>query len=297
MHGVTLGYIGLSVSDVAAWRRLALDVLGLLPARTLPGGGLSLRMDGHRERIFLIPGPDDLAFVGWQAPDAATLARLADRTGAVSDPELAQKRGVGALLRCEDPSGLPTELFCDPPLAATAFHAPLVPSGFVADDLGLGHLVLSSKDDAAMECFYCDSLGFRLSDRIACELHGHRVDLGFYHAPSSPGRPARHHTVAFGGRQRSRMHHFMLEVASLDDVGRAYDRAIAAGVRVMQTLGRHPNDRMLSFYAKTPSGTQLELGWGGRLVDDETWSVGTYDRISDWGHHPPAALAQKRPQP
>ena len=36
----------------------------------------------------------------------------------------------------------------------------------------------------------------------------------------------------------------------------------------MQTLGRHPNDRMFSFYAKTPSGFQFEFGWGGREVDD-----------------------------
>ena len=59
----------------------------------------------------------------------------------------------------------------------------------------------------------------------------------------------------------------------------------------MQTLGRHPNDGMCSFYAKTPSGFQFELGWGGREVDDATWAPTTYDHISEWGHHPPSSLA------
>jgi hypothetical protein len=59
----------------------------------------------------------------------------------------------------------------------------------------------------------------------------------------------------------------------------------------MQTLGRHPNDRMFSFYARTPSGFQFELGWGGRQVDDATWTPTTYDHISEWGHHPPEFLA------
>ena len=48
----------------------------------------------------------------------------------------------------------------------------------------------------------------------------------------------------------------------MDDVGLAFDRALRGGVRITQTLGRHPNDRMFSFYAKTPSGFHFELGWG-----------------------------------
>ena len=76
----------------------------------------------------------------------------------------------------------------------------------------------------------------------------------------------------------------------MDEVGLAYDRALKSGLRIMQTLGRHPNDRMFSFYAQTPSRFQFEFGWGGREVDDETWSPTTYDHISEWGHHPPQVV-------
>ena len=88
----------------------------------------------------------------------------------------------------------------------------------------------------------------------------------------------------------------MIEVAGFDDVGLTMDRALRAGVPIVQTLGRHPNDRMFSFYAKTPSGFQFELGWGGREIDDATWQPTTYDHISEWGHHPPQVLTgQMRP--
>ena len=58
-------------------------------------------------------------------------------------------------------------------------------------------------------------LGFRLSDRIEAE-----VCLRFLHCNS------RHHTLAFAAVPGMvGMHHLMLEVGSLDDVGR---RSIAA---------------------------------------------------------------------
>jgi len=54
------------------------------------------------------------------------------------------------------------------------------------------------------------------------------------------------------------------------------------------TLGGHPNDRMFSFYVKTPSGFAIEYGWGGLTIDDEeTWVVRTYDKLDIWGHFPP----------
>ncbi len=293
-----LGYLGFGVSDLTAWESFATDVLGLTVGRTLPDG-MTLRLDDRAERLHLHTGDDDLAFIGFDCGDAAGLeavaARLSD-AGVVltEDADLAAARRVRRLLRCEDPDGLPVELFFGPAMADTPFSSPRVASGFVADDLGLGHIVLSSRDTGASWRFYVDLLDFRLSDHIVCEFYGYPVNLAFFHAPSAPGAPSRHHTIAFGGPQQKRLHHFMLEVADLEDVGLAYDRAIRAGVPIMQTLGRHPNDRMLSFYALTPSRFQFEFGWGGRLVDDADWSPTTYDRISDWGHHPPAVVAPRR---
>src|SRR5215213_8177859 len=63
----------------------------------------------------------------------------------------------------------------------------------------------------------------------------------------------------------------MIETNSLDDVGTTYN---IEGDRNLQhgKLGRHTNDHVFSFYVKTPSGFDVEYGWGGREVDADTGS-------------------------
>ncbi len=286
-----LGYLGFEVADVAAWEKFATEVLGLVAVDRRDDGGFSLRMDGHRRRFVITPGKaDDLSIIGWQVRDEVMLAKVASKLGAAgvevveSSAERAAERFVGKMIELRDPAGLPLEIFCGPALAETPFASPVVRSGYVADELGLGHLVISSGDFEKTRAFYCDLLGFRLSDRIVADVHGFKADLSFFHTNG------RHHSLAFGGPQRKRLHHFLVEARSMDEVGLAFDRALGGGARIMQTLGRHPNDRMFSFYAKTPSGFQFEFGWGGRHVDDATWEPTTYDTISEWGHHPPQFL-------
>jgi 2,3-dihydroxybiphenyl 1,2-dioxygenase len=167
----------------------------------------------------------------------------------------------------------------------------LVPSGFVAGDQGLGHVVVTSKNQEQSEHFYREVLGLGFSDRITCEVFGYKVNLAFFH--TNP----RHHSLAVGGTLEKKIHHFMIEAQAMDEVGRAYDRCIRARVPIMNTLGRHPNDQMFSFYAMTPSGFQFEFGWGGRSVDPEHHPPGAFDRISEWGHHPPQILAPRTKKP
>jgi hypothetical protein len=59
-------------------------------------------------------------------------------------------------------------------------------------------------------------------------------------------------------------------------------------VPIALSLGRHPNDRMVSFYGVTPAGFLFEVGWGARQVDDATWEIGSYTQVSEWGHRPMA---------
>jgi 2,3-dihydroxybiphenyl 1,2-dioxygenase len=291
-----LGYLGFEVKDLKAWESFATEVLGLQIGDRPKAGGFTLRMDDHAARFFIEPGPaDDVFAMGWEAPDRATLEQLALRARSAGidvvegSAEDAARRNVERLVKLTDPGGLPLELFVGPK-RGLAFRSEVVRSGFVTDAQGMGHAVISAETQELSQKFYVDVLGFRLSDRIVCEVHGYPVDIAFFHTNS------RHHSVAFGKRQKKRIHHFMIEVGSFDDVGLAMDRALRTGVPIVQTLGRHPNDRMFSFYAKTPSGFQFELGWGGREVDDATWQPTTYDHISEWGHHPPQVLTgQMRP--
>ncbi|MBH79114.1 MAG: 2,3-dihydroxybiphenyl 1,2-dioxygenase [Gammaproteobacteria bacterium] len=287
----SLGYLIFEVSDFSAWRQFAANVLGLMVCDSDAGETLSLRMDGHAHRLILQSGPaDDLVAVGFEVADRDSLNDLANSLRSAGfdvlecDTAAAAERSVEMLVRTVDPNGVGIELFCGPLRADTAFVSALVPEGFVTGDEGLGHIVLNAKDHEATERFYQDLLGMRLSDRITMPIGPDQsIDINFYHAN------ARHHTLAFtASGLPTAMHHFMIEAREMDAVGLAYDRAQRAGVPIMSTLGRHTNDRMLSFYAQTPSNFQVEFGWGGIKVDDESWQVSHYDKGSIWGHQMPA---------
>jgi len=286
-----LGYLVFEVSNLEAWEGFATGVLGLTIARRGGDGTLAMRNDSRAQRFVVRPGPaDDLAALGWQCADDAALDAITAnlRAGGVDvtegSPADAADRRVRRLVRFTDPGGIPSELFVDPARAEQPFASAVVRSGFVAEDAGAGHAVVSARAQAESQDFYTRMLGLRLSDHIRCTIHGYPVDIAFMHANR------RHHSIAFGNQQKKRIHHFMVEACAMDEVGLAFDRALRAGVKIMQTIGRHPNDQMLSFYAKTPSGFQFEFGWGGREIDDATWQPTSYDRISDWGHHPPQFL-------
>ena len=94
----------------------------------------------------------------------------------------------------------------------------------------------------------------------------------------------RHHSVGLLQSSESGVHHVMFEVLALDDVGRAYDFA-QEGWRIGQTLGRHANDWMLSFYTFCPAGFMMEYGWGGRAIDETAWTPREVTHGgSVWGH-------------
>jgi catechol 2,3-dioxygenase-like lactoylglutathione lyase family enzyme len=136
--------------------------------------------------------------------------------------------------------------------------------------------------------FYKDVLGLKVSDYIGQEMApGMVVEATFFHAATG-----RHHSLATAhAPSPKRIHYIMLEVEQMNDVGLTYDRCVAAGVPIFSGLGRHPNDRMFSFYAQTPSGFGLKFGWGGLVIDDANWEIKRYSQLSDWGHKPPAASA------
>lgn len=286
MSIASLGYIGLRVSDPGAWTAFATNVLGLMAVKS-PSGSQRFRADAQAWRIALEEGADDdLAYAGFEVADAAELAAVRGRLALAGvevddgDAALLKERGVLGLISCQDPGGLTVEIYFGPTETQEApFVSPANVRSFVTGKQGLGHVVLAAADIDAMRDFYVHALGFRLSDIIRMELGpDFALNLEFYHC--NP----RHHTLALvPAPSPKRLHHFMLQAQMLDDVGFALDRASAAGVPITQSLGRHTNDHMLSFYAATPSGFEVEFGWGAREVD-ESWRVVRHLKTSIWGH-------------
>lgn len=293
-----LGYVVFKVSDLTKWEDFAVNILGLMVG-SRGDGYLGLRMDEYAQRMLLEQGADDdLSAIGWHFDTEEELIRYVTRLKgadvAVQDrtQDLASSRKVERLFVCDDPNGFKHEFYYGPtyaPISVPFRSAVLTGAGFETGRLGMGHLLPVSRDYAKSITFYKEVLGLRVSDYIRDSetFPGVTVDATFFHT-----RTGRHHSLATAFMPHpKRLHHVMVQVQDMDDVGLAYDRCLKAGLKIHAGLGHHPNDRMFSFYVETPSGFGLEYGYGGIVIDDDDWEVKNYSQLSDWGHQPPASPA------
>jgi 2,3-dihydroxybiphenyl 1,2-dioxygenase len=275
-----LGYAGFGSAALDDWRQFGTGLVGLQAVERSPSL-LAFRMDDRKQRIVIDRSmPDGARFFGWEVADAAALDQLAARlerhqVHVVAEPQtLADARRVGRLISFRDPAGNRLEAFYGAEIDDTPFCPGRSISGFRTGALGIGHAVLTVESIDAVMPFYVDVLGFGLSDYILKPFRAF-----FFHTN------ARHHSLALIETGKNGMHHLMVELFSLDDVGQAYDIALSQQERVSVTLGRHTNDLVTSFYAKTPSSFMIECGWGGKEVDPPTWQpVEMHHGPSLWGH-------------
>jgi len=275
-----LAYIGIRSNRLDDWRDFAGSLLGM---QTIDRASraVAFRMDDRLQRLLVTDEPGDtLAFIGFEVADRGDLETFAARLEAAgvavhaARGSLADRRFVGDLVWFHDPMGNRVELVHAPMSTDEPFVSGRPIDGFKTGPLGMGHAVLHVRDIDVMLPFYRDLLGFRVSD-FGLKPYG----LYFFHVNG------RHHSFAMVGSGAAGFHHFMVEYRNLDDVGQGYDIAGLEEDRIAYTLGRHTNDYMTSFYARTPSGFFVESGWGGRVIDPATWEPHeTHDGPSFWGH-------------
>ena len=197
----------------------------------------------------------------------------------------ALRRAVKAFASFIDPSGNKIEIYygrdkgpkCKPGHGIKKF---------ITGKMGLGHVVLPAPAFDETSSFYQTLLGFGLSDDLTLPPFMEGVPdqhLHFMHA-SNP----RHHTLAlYNFPNPAGLIHVMVEVGSVDEVGLALDRAKAAGIPIIASIGRHSyeNDHMFSFYMMGPAGLAVEYGCDGKLVEDWSKYKPTVTTSGDlWGH-------------
>lgn len=287
MEVSALAYSVIAAKNPDDWVRFGEDIAGFSAHKL--AGGVALRMDERAGRLFIVDAAEDRYFAsGWEvrneAQFAAAKANL-DAMGAewtAATREECALRHVTDMIWFRDPSGNRHELS----YGYTSSFKPFVsPQGtrFVTGDLGYGHMVLPAPQIAETRAFLERALGLGVADFMFVQMAGpdgpsSRID--FMHCANG-----RHHSLAlFEGEVPSGCVHLMVEVTGIDDVGYAYDRMEAAGARLMATLGRHTNDRMISFYIATPGGFALEYGTGGRVMDWDHHTVFESTSASLWGH-------------
>ena len=236
------GYLGIGSNKLEDWSSFAPAWLGVQEVDR--GSGMrAFRMDDRKQRLFVerVIGPATQVF-GWEVADPPALDRLAARLekAAVAvkrEPAaLADQRCVTGLISFTDPAGNRLEAFYGPMIADAPFKPGRDIAGFRTGAQGMGHALVAVQDIEAARAFYCDVLGFRMSDYMR-----NPVTAYFLHVNR------RHHSIAIVGAPGNGMHHLMMEYFSLDDVGQGYDMVRAEPERIAAKLGRHPNDLMLSY--------------------------------------------------
>ena len=181
---------------------------------------LKFRMDDRKQRIVVSAEETAEGCSAGRSTDAAALDALAGRLEAARVAGRARsRRRWRRCAACATPS------HSQDPAGTGSRHSTgrsgrrAVRAGTV--DLGLPHRharhgprrpACESIDD--LRWFYQDVLGFRLSDYILKPFKAY-----FFHV--NP----RHHSLALIETGRDGIHHIMMELLSLDDVGQAYDIA------------------------------------------------------------------------
>jgi 3,4-dihydroxy-9,10-secoandrosta-1,3,5(10)-triene-9,17-dione 4,5-dioxygenase len=291
MGVVALGYVVIETTDLVKWDAYLTRVVGAMHSDLSTESVNLYRLDSRPFRFWIEDSDRDaLAVAGWEVSDQAAFDALIDRLKAngheveILDPV---ERGAAGLARSADPAGHVLEIFYGERPTILKFTSPAGVSGFVTGKdgtLGMGHVVYGVPNFDECHHFYREVMGFRDTDLPQIEAGppgSPLLRIAFMH-----GATGRHHSVAVIGMPEppSGCIHLMVEAATMEDVGRAYDRMREAKIPVSATLGKHMNDEVTSFYMQTPAGFDLEFGWGGLVVDPVTWTPTAHNKISDWGH-------------
>jgi len=291
----SVGYLRLGVADPSAWIEFGTSILGLMEAGRADGQGARfLRMDDHPFRFMVEPAEKEgLIATGfeyrnrdaWQETcDALVAAGFEIEAGS---SEEAARRCVTGFVSTRDPSGNLLELYYGRALDYTPFNSPVGINNFVTGDeltgdMGFGHAVLPAPNTEETIDYFTQLIGLGISDDLTPPMPEGAPDtrIIFLHADN----PRQHSLALYNNPHPAGVVHIMVEVETMDEVGLAMDRAKAANVPIIASLGRHVNDNMCSFYVMSPGGIAVEFGYDGLLVDWDNYTH-TVSTIGDlWGH-------------
>lgn len=296
----SLGYIGLNVTDAASWEDLLISVFALQRCDDGQATPRKYRIDEWHHRLALYESQEDsVAYIGWElagelemAVAHSTIESTGTTVAPLSKDECAERAVLEGFWFVDPVMRVRQEIFRGATVSSDLFSPARPMQGYVTGTHGMGHVVLMTEHQEAAVDFFTTALGFRVSDIM--DFGG--PSWGGYYRHVFLHCNSRHHSLAImsppAGGNDGDLNHLALTVRSFDDIGYAYDIARKKQTPVLMTLGKHINDLATSFYLATPSGSAIEMAYGGIEIT-ENWSVKHYDDTKIWGHHvrlPPRPL-------
>jgi catechol 2,3-dioxygenase-like lactoylglutathione lyase family enzyme len=238
-----ISHASYEIPDLDAQAEYYTNVLGLrLIAKEQDAAYLANANDHHSvvlrrgeqprcTRIGFQLGPDD----DLDAFEKQTAA-LGLRTARKKDPEPT----IGDMVSFEDPKGTVMEVFKPPQLQSQVFGS----TGIIPHKLG--HVAFHVTDVKTATKFYCDVLGFRVSDW-----------MGDYFSFLRCGPD--HHTINLVETGSNKHFHTAFELRDWAHMQRACDFLSRNGIKILWGPGRHGIGHNLFTYHRSPNGLITEL--------------------------------------
>lgn len=269
-----LQYVAHAIPDLAAERKFYGETWGLTEVGEEDGKVYFAAEGSEHPFVIRLRQDDDKKtdMLGFSASsradvDAIFAQAIAAGAKAIAEPGPAEGPAGGYAARFFDPEGRAIEVICDTNKrpARTLKAGESIP-------VGLSHVVLHSPDIKALQKFYEDVLGFKLSDWIGEFMVFLRCNPAHHRLAILPGKPALNH-VAF-------------DVASVDEMMRGLGRLTKEGVTLSWGPGRHTAGNNTFTYYLTPNGNAVEYTSDLEECGDD-WVPNTYkmspDITDQWG--------------
>jgi len=239
-------YVGYGVADFDPERRFYAEVFGL-EAVPSDDGMAWFKTQGHDEHAVVRLRPseenrcDVIALAAGSRTDADALhAKLAalDTKGLTRADKLTTPGG-GYGFRFFSPDGLLFEISSDVASGASRDLA-----RWEGVPVKISHIVLHSPDHKALAAWFCDVLGFKVSDWLGDFMCFLRCNSAHHRLAILPGPPC--------------LNHVAYDVLSVDDMMRGAHRLKLAGHDIRWGPGRHTAGNNTFSYFVTPGGFVVE---------------------------------------
>jgi catechol 2,3-dioxygenase-like lactoylglutathione lyase family enzyme len=273
MNVTHLRYVALAVPEFERSRVFFGTGWGLRETAATGERAFFATQSGEAFQLALVPGPqrkiERIAFGLATRAEVDDAARALERAGAriVAAPQALDTPGGGYGVRFLDPDHRCIELS-----AGVAAGPPGAP-GPVPQKLA--HVVVNTPDIDRATAFYCDVLGFRVSDWSE-------------HVMSFLRCNREHHALAFNAAPHAAYNHTSRTMDSIDALFRAQGRLRAAGAPLRWGTGRHgPGSQVFNYYVE-PSGFVVELiADGVEIPAEASWVPQVWERKPEfmdlWG--------------
>ncbi len=249
-----LGHATFTTPDLEQQIAYWTEVIGLVVvARDKDSAILATRLG--QESIALVRAPEkgelrSLAFQVKPGSDLGELAHRLQKEGIASERRSGISPGVRDAIVFRDPKGTLIEVYAD--------------YDFQADDgkeqgigpLKFGHVAYRVNDVQKITDFYCNVLGFKVSDWMGDHFSFLRCGVD-------------HHTINFTRFETERLHHIAFELRDWGEIHNACDYLTKKKIQLVWGPLRHVVGHNIAAYHRNPDEIRVELYAEMDLMKDE----------------------------